>query len=217
MNAPDKYDVVVLRSGIGGKLMARTMAQERMQTDKRFAPKGVFEFITGRRQDELDKAVQEIGKNVLAMKSDVSKVEDIDRLYKEDTQKKGKIDVFFANAGFANARIVDTVDTSAAAPEHFDKTFHINARGAYFSSLFRNRSHCSMMAIRSSRPFLLLGRRECRSTALPLLSRQTFAPTPEPGRQSLGSGEFGRVSSTPDRVRSRFLTVSSPPKMVLTR
>jgi pyruvate/2-oxoglutarate dehydrogenase complex dihydrolipoamide dehydrogenase (E3) component len=28
MNAADEYDVVVLGSGTGGKLMARTMAQE---------------------------------------------------------------------------------------------------------------------------------------------------------------------------------------------
>ena len=94
---------------------------------KRFASEGAFVFITGRRQDELDKAVEEIGKNVVAVKSDVSKLEDIDRLYKDVAQKKGKIDILFANAG-----IVETVDTSAATPEHFDKTFNINARGVYF-------------------------------------------------------------------------------------
>ena len=32
MNAADKYDVVVLGSGTGGKWMARTMAQEGMRT-----------------------------------------------------------------------------------------------------------------------------------------------------------------------------------------
>ena len=95
---------------------------------KRFASEGAFVFITGRRQDELDKAVTEIGKNVVAVRSDVSKLEDIDRLYKEVAQKKGKIDILFANAG-----IVETVDTSAATPEHFDKTFNINARGVYFT------------------------------------------------------------------------------------
>ena len=94
----------------------------------RFASDGAFVFITGRRQDELDKAVGEIGKNVVAVKGDVSKLEDIDRLYKDVAQKKGKIDILFANAG-----IVETVDTSAATPEHFDKTFNINARGGYFT------------------------------------------------------------------------------------
>jgi NAD(P)-dependent dehydrogenase (short-subunit alcohol dehydrogenase family) len=95
---------------------------------KRFASEGAFVFITGRRQDELDKAVEEIGKNVVAVKSDVSKLEDINRLYKDVAQKKGKIDILFANAG-----IVETVDTPAATPEHFDKTFNINACGVYFT------------------------------------------------------------------------------------
>jgi NAD(P)-dependent dehydrogenase (short-subunit alcohol dehydrogenase family) len=95
---------------------------------KRFASEGAFVFITGHRQDELDKVVEKIGKNVVAVKSDVSKLEDIDRLYKDVAQKKGKIDILLASAG-----IVETVDTSAATSEHFDKTFNINARGVYFT------------------------------------------------------------------------------------
>ena len=35
---------------------------------KRFVSEGAFVFITGRRQDELDKALKEIGKNVVAVK-----------------------------------------------------------------------------------------------------------------------------------------------------
>lgn len=85
-------------------------------------------LITGRRQAELDKAVNEIGKNVVAVRSDVSKLEDLDRLYKEVAAKKGKIDILFANAG-----IVETVETPAATPEHFDRTFNTNARGVYFT------------------------------------------------------------------------------------
>jgi len=48
-------------------------------------------FITGRRQTELDKAVKEIGKNVIAVRSDVSNLEDLDRLYKEVAEKKAKL------------------------------------------------------------------------------------------------------------------------------
>lgn len=53
---------------------------------------------------------------------------DLDQLYKEVAAKKGKIDILFANAG-----IVETVETSAVTPEHFDRTFNINARGVYFT------------------------------------------------------------------------------------
>ena len=95
---------------------------------KRFVEEGAYVFITGRRQAELDKASAEIGGNVTAIQGDVANLDDLDRLYKEVGKAKGKIDILFANAGF-----VEVVPTSAATPEHFDKTFDINARGVYFT------------------------------------------------------------------------------------
>ena len=99
-----------------------------LATAKRFVEEGAFVFITGRRQAELDKAAKEIGTNVVALSCDVSKLEDLDRLYKEVAASKGKIDILFANAG-----MVETVETPAVTPEHFDRTFDTNARGAYFT------------------------------------------------------------------------------------
>jgi NAD(P)-dependent dehydrogenase (short-subunit alcohol dehydrogenase family) len=99
-----------------------------LATAKRFVAEGAFVFITGRRQEELDKAAKEIGRNVQAVNCDVSKLEDLDRLYKEVAATKGKIDILFANAG-----MVETVGTLAATPDHFDRTFNTNARGAFFT------------------------------------------------------------------------------------
>jgi len=99
-----------------------------LATAKRFVAEGAFVFITGRRQAELDKAAKEIGKNVRAVNCDASKLEDLDRLYREVAASKGKIDILFANAG-----MVETVETPAATPEHFDRTFNTNARGTYFT------------------------------------------------------------------------------------
>lgn len=99
-----------------------------LATAKRFVAEGAFVFITGRRQAELDKAVAEIGQNVVAIQGDVSNLDDIDRLYAQVAAQKGKIDILFANAG-----IVETVPTPAATPEHYDRTFNINARGVYFT------------------------------------------------------------------------------------
>ncbi|MGO9452979.1 MAG: SDR family NAD(P)-dependent oxidoreductase [Candidatus Binataceae bacterium] len=99
-----------------------------LATARRFVAEGAFVFITGRRQPELDKAAKEIGNNVVAVKCDVSKLEDLDHLYKEVAGRKGKIDILFANAG-----TVETVETPAVTPEHFDRTFNTNARGAYFT------------------------------------------------------------------------------------
>jgi len=95
---------------------------------KRFVAEGAHVFITGRRQSELDKAASEIGRNVTAVQGDVSNLEDLDRLYAAISSQKRKIDIVVANAG-----IVKPVPTSAVTPEHFDETFDINARGAYFT------------------------------------------------------------------------------------
>jgi NAD(P)-dependent dehydrogenase (short-subunit alcohol dehydrogenase family) len=50
-------------------------------TAQRFVQEGAFVFITGRRQDELDKAVKQIGRNAMGVQGDVSNVVDLDRLY----------------------------------------------------------------------------------------------------------------------------------------
>ena len=99
-----------------------------LATAKRFVNEGAYVFITGRRQAELDKAVAEIGGNVTAVQGDVSHLDDLERLYKEVAKKKGRLDVLFANAG-----VVEPKPTEAVSPEHYDKTFDINARGVFFA------------------------------------------------------------------------------------
>jgi NAD(P)-dependent dehydrogenase (short-subunit alcohol dehydrogenase family) len=99
-----------------------------LATAKRFVKEGAYVFITGRRQAELDKAAAEIGSNVTAVQGDVSNLDDLDRLFNEVAARKGKLDVLFANAG-----VVEPKPTAAVSPEHYDKTFDINARGVFFA------------------------------------------------------------------------------------
>src|SRR5580693_8898282 len=66
---------------------------------KRFVWEGAYVFITSRRQSELDKAIAEIGKNVTAVQGDVSKLEDLDRLYSAVSIEERRIDVVVAGAG----------------------------------------------------------------------------------------------------------------------
>ena len=94
---------------------------------KRFVSEGAYIFITSRRQSELDKAVAEIGKSVTAIQGDVSKLEDLDRLYSVVSSEGRRIDVVVANAGFVGMGPITT-----ATPEFFDQTFNTNARGAFF-------------------------------------------------------------------------------------
>src|SRR5271168_2048160 len=95
---------------------------------KRFVAEGAYVFITSRRRPELDKAVAEIGKNVTAIQGDVSKLEDLDRLFSTVAEQNRKIDVVVANAG-----VVEIAPLRTATPEHFDQIFDTNARGAFFT------------------------------------------------------------------------------------
>ena len=46
---------------------------------------GAYVFITGRRKSELDVAVKQIGRNVMAVQGDVSRLADLDRLSAVDS------------------------------------------------------------------------------------------------------------------------------------
>jgi NAD(P)-dependent dehydrogenase (short-subunit alcohol dehydrogenase family) len=99
-----------------------------LATAQRFVQEGAFVFITGRRQDELDKAVKQIGKNVMGVQGDVSNLADLDRLYGTVKQQKGRIDVLFANAG-----IFENASLGSITEEHFDKIFSVNVKGVLFT------------------------------------------------------------------------------------
>jgi NAD(P)-dependent dehydrogenase (short-subunit alcohol dehydrogenase family) len=99
-----------------------------LATAQRFVAEGVHVFVTGRRQAELDAAVTAIGRNVTGVLGDVSKLDDLDRLYDTIRAQKGRLDVLFANAGGGSL-----VPLGQITEEHFDKTFGINVRGLLFT------------------------------------------------------------------------------------
>jgi NAD(P)-dependent dehydrogenase (short-subunit alcohol dehydrogenase family) len=99
-----------------------------LATAQRFAAEGAFVFITGRRQKDLDTAVKEIGPNAFGVQGDVSNLADLDRLYATIKEKKGKIDIIFANAGGGEFAPLGSI-----TEEHYDKTFNINVKGLLFT------------------------------------------------------------------------------------
>ena len=106
-----------------------------LATAQRFVDEGAHVFITGRRQKELDQAVTQIGKSVTGVQGDVSKLDDLDRLYDKVKEQKGKIDVLFANAG-----IMDLFTLESVSETYFDKMFGVKV----YSSQFRNHFLCLM-------------------------------------------------------------------------
>lgn len=99
-----------------------------LATAKRFHDEGARVAISGRNQKTLDEAVKEIGKDVLAVRADVSKAEDLDKLYAAVSQKLGKIDVLFANAG-----IYKFAPLTATTEGLYNELFDINTKGVYFT------------------------------------------------------------------------------------
>src|SRR2546427_2245244 len=99
-----------------------------LATAKQFVNEGAYVFITGRREAELARAVQEIGRNVTGVQGDVSNLGDLDRLFGQIKREKGKLDIVFANAGSAKfATLVGNND------EHYDALFDSNVKGVLFT------------------------------------------------------------------------------------
>jgi NAD(P)-dependent dehydrogenase (short-subunit alcohol dehydrogenase family) len=99
-----------------------------LATAKRFHEEGARVVISGRDQKTLDEAVKAIGDGILALRADVAKLADLDKLYKTIAEKFGKIDVLFANAGIAKfAPVADTGESL------FDEQFDVNVKGVYFT------------------------------------------------------------------------------------
>jgi NAD(P)-dependent dehydrogenase (short-subunit alcohol dehydrogenase family) len=99
-----------------------------LATAKLFQQAGAKVAISGRNQQSLDQAVRELGPGTVAVRSDVSKLTDLDRLFKVVTEKLGRVDVLFANAGIAKFAPVSDVSEDA-----YDETFDINVKGVFFT------------------------------------------------------------------------------------
>ena len=99
-----------------------------LATAKRFVNEGAYVFITGRRDAELAAAVKEIGRNVSAVRGDVSKLSDLDSLFAQIKREKGKLDVVFANAGVAKYAPLGKI-----SEEFYDSIFDINVKGLLFT------------------------------------------------------------------------------------
>ncbi|WP_329108212.1 SDR family oxidoreductase [Micromonospora sp. NBC_01699] len=95
---------------------------------QRFATEGAHVFITGRRKEQLDAAVEQLDGDVTALAGDVSDLADLDRLYEAVAQQGRRVDVLFANAGGGAFASLEQV-----TEQHFDQTFDVNVKGTLFT------------------------------------------------------------------------------------
>jgi NAD(P)-dependent dehydrogenase (short-subunit alcohol dehydrogenase family) len=95
---------------------------------KRFVSEGAHVFVTGRRQPTLAAAVKDIGGNVTSVQGDASRLADLDRLFAQIRDEKGKLDIVFANAGIAKYAALGSI-----TEEDYDSMFGINVKGVLFT------------------------------------------------------------------------------------
>jgi NAD(P)-dependent dehydrogenase (short-subunit alcohol dehydrogenase family) len=97
-------------------------------TAKKFLAEGAIVAVFARKRDELDKAVSQLGKGCFAYQGDVTKQEDIEKLYSDVHKQFGRLDIIFANAGQGEFTLLDE-----ATDEHFDRMFNVNTKGVFFT------------------------------------------------------------------------------------
>jgi NAD(P)-dependent dehydrogenase (short-subunit alcohol dehydrogenase family) len=95
---------------------------------KRFVNEGAKVYVTGRRQAELDAAVQAIGGTVESASVDSSNMAQLQALFDRVKEKHGKLDVLVANAGGGSLMPLGQITEA-----HFDDTFARNVKGTLFT------------------------------------------------------------------------------------
>src|ERR1700756_3875525 len=89
---------------------------------------GAFVYITGRKKAELDAAANRLGEQCVSIQADISKMEDIDRIYKKIAGDGKALDVLFANAGGGSFAPLGSI-----TEEQYDATFATNVKGTLFT------------------------------------------------------------------------------------
>jgi len=95
---------------------------------KRYANEGAKVYITGRRQAELDAAVQAIGGTAESARVDSADMAQLQALFDHVKSQHGKLDVLVANAGGGALLPLGQITEA-----HFDDTFARNVKGTLFT------------------------------------------------------------------------------------
>jgi NAD(P)-dependent dehydrogenase (short-subunit alcohol dehydrogenase family) len=95
---------------------------------KRLSCEGAQVVITGRDRAKLEKAVKDIGPSAFGIAADISRLEEIDRMYRLLKEKYGRLDGLFANAGISIGEPVETATESA-----LDAQLDTNVKGTFFT------------------------------------------------------------------------------------
>ena len=99
-----------------------------LATAQEFLWQGARVVITGRDEKTLSASLKELGPQTLAIKADVSKITDTQKVMQRVGERFGHIDILVLNAG-----IFKVARSRWSHEEMFDETFDINVKGVFFT------------------------------------------------------------------------------------
>lgn len=99
-----------------------------LATARRFIEEGAFVHITGRRQTELDAAVESLGTQAAGIQGDVADPHAVDRLISAITHRHGRLDTVFVNAGGGSV-----IPLTEITQQDYERHFSVNVAGALFT------------------------------------------------------------------------------------
>jgi len=123
---------------------------------KHFWQEGAKVVIFGRDQKTLDEAKEEMQQQIITVEGDVTKTEDLKKLYETTLAQYGKIDILVANSDVGERLHVTEVEE-----KNFDYLVDINYRGVYFTvkyALNYMNNHASIILMASCGGTLTLKR-----------------------------------------------------------
>lgn len=99
-----------------------------LATAKEFRDNGARVAIFGRNRETLEKALQTLGGDTLAVEGDVRSLRDLGALFERVAAALGPIDILVANAGIAKFAPLESL-----SEELFDEVSDVNFKGAFFT------------------------------------------------------------------------------------
>ena len=99
---------------------------------KEFKSEGAKGVINGRSQEKLERSLTELGEDFIGIRADVTKLADLENLFKKTSEKFGKIDILVVSAG-GGVGEGSLTPLDQMSEEAFDKMTDLNYKSAYFT------------------------------------------------------------------------------------